>query len=272
MTSAPRIRRLSVLVASVLVLVLAPAASAQSTASPFTTIGVSQAGEPLDVFHLGSGRARVLVLGGQHGGPEVNTVRLVRALLAFFQENPSDIPAGVSLDILPVGNPDGVAYGTRLFRSGVDPNRNWGGAEWQTDAWDSNAAFRLGLGGPEPFSEPETRALAEYVLRTRPALVVNYHSAGAFMFGSGDIGQAYEDGSGYWRPGGGAPGPGGRTSSPLSYRATGSMNAWLRQNGIDNILVELATPSSIELERNLAGLKAALALVASQTAFQAPVY
>jgi hypothetical protein len=41
------------------------------------------------------------------------------------------------------------------------------------------------------------------------------------------------------------------------------MNVWLRENGIPGILVELSTPHSTEIERNLAGLKAALAVLGS---------
>jgi hypothetical protein len=36
------------------------------------------------------------------------------------------------------------------------------------------------------------------------------------------------------------------------------MNVWLRETGIPSILVELATPRSTEIERNLAGLQAVL--------------
>ena len=43
---------------------------------------------------------------------------------------------------MPVANPDGLADGSRQFLSGVDPNRNWGGSDWRSDAFDSNAVFR----------------------------------------------------------------------------------------------------------------------------------
>ena len=97
--------------------------------------------------------------------------------------------------------------GSRQFLSGVDPNRNWGGGDWRADAYDSNALFRVGLGGSEPFSEQETRALANWVLAVRPALVVNYHSAGGFMFGPrdgapGELAATYAQESGYNWPGG----------------------------------------------------------------------
>jgi hypothetical protein len=58
-----------------------------------------------------------------------------------------------------------------------------------------------------------------------------------------------------------SPGVDGQRS-PLAYRASGSMNVWLRESGIPAILVELSTPRSTEIERNLAGLRAVLAALA----------
>jgi predicted deacylase len=227
-----------------------------------TVIGTSQAGAPLVLYALGDGPKRVLILGGQHGGPEANTVELAGGLLEYFDSNPAELPSGIELDVLPVANPDGLGAGSRQFASGVDPNRNWGGSDWKADAFDSNAVFRVGLGGPEPFSEPETQALANWVLANRPAFIVNYHSAGGFMFGSrdgpaGDLSTAYAQASSYWWP---QPGVGGQRS-PLGYQASGSMNSWLREAGIPGILIELTTPRGTEIERNLAGLKAALAVL-----------
>jgi hypothetical protein len=222
------------------------------------SIGTSQAGAPLVVYRLGEGAKRVVILGGQHGGPERNTVELVEAIRAYYQDTP--LPSGIELDILPVANPDGLANGSRQLAGGVDPNRNWGGSDWRADAFDSNAVFRYGLGGFEPFSEPETRALADWVLQARPSLVINYHSAGGFMFGprdglGGELATLYAEASGYRWP---QPGPGGG-GSPLSYSASGSMNVWLRQSDIPAILVELSTPYYPEVERNLAGVGAVLA-------------
>ena len=226
-----------------------------------SSIGTSQDGSPLTLYALGEGPKRVLILGGQHGGPEANTVELVGGLLEYFADNPSEVPLGIELDVLPIANPDGLAAGSRQFASGVDPNRNWGGNDWRSDAFDSNAVFRAGLGGPAPFSEQETRALADWVLTKKPAFIVNYHSAGGFMFGprdgvAGDLASAYADASGYYWPSpSGAP---GGQRSPLPYSASGSMNSWLRQVGVPSILVELSTPRSTEIERNLAGLNAVL--------------
>jgi hypothetical protein len=245
-------------------LLTAPFAQPASAEPQMTVIGASQDGSPLMLYQLGAGPKRVLLLGGQHGGPEENTVELVNGLLEYFNSNPADVPPGIELDILPLANPDGLARGSRQFADGVDPDRNWGGTDWKTDAYDSNAVFRTGLGGPEPFSEPETQVLANWVLATRPAFIVNYHSAGGFMFGArdgvaGDLSTAYAQASGYWWP---QPGVGGQRS-PLPYSASGSMNVWLRETGIAAVLVELTTPRSTEVERNLAGVQAVLAVLAA---------
>jgi murein tripeptide amidase MpaA len=102
-----------------------------------TVIGKSQGGQPITLVHLGGDRRRVLVLGGQHGSPEGNTVTLADAILDYFAERERDIPKGIGLDIIPVANPDGFIDGSRQYRSGVDPNRNWASGDWEPDAYDS---------------------------------------------------------------------------------------------------------------------------------------
>jgi murein peptide amidase A len=58
-------------------------------------------------------------------------------------------------------NPDGFAHGQRANAQGVDLNRNspehWAGA------------------GARPWSEPETRAIRDLILRERPTLSIYYH-------------------------------------------------------------------------------------------------
>ena len=100
------------------------------------------------------------------------------------------MPSTIGLDILAVTNPDGATAGIRQYLSGVDPNRNWGGPDWVSDAYDSNGVFKRGLGGPEPFSEQETRALADWMLQNRPIFTINYLSAGGLLFGVADMSTA----------------------------------------------------------------------------------
>ncbi|MBM2811130.1 MAG: peptidase carboxypeptidase, partial [Chloroflexi bacterium] len=60
-----------------------------------SVIGYSQDGRPLVVQHLGDGGASVFVMGGQHGGPERNTVQLARLLFDHLAKNPDLIPQGL---------------------------------------------------------------------------------------------------------------------------------------------------------------------------------
>ena len=160
---------------------------------------------------------------------------------------------------MPLANPDGIAINSRQYLSGVDPNRNWGGPDWETDTWDANAQFRPGLGGPQPFSEPETQALANWLLSHPPAFLVNYHSQGGFVLGpyegpGSDLAAVYAAASGYPRPQAGV--------NPYPYRPTGSLNVWLRSVGMANVLIELSTSTSEDFDRNLAGVKAVIATLA----------
>jgi hypothetical protein len=245
---------------------LGVARAQQEADRTYSAIGFSQGGVPLIIHHVGTGTRRLFVMGGQHGWPERNTVELAQYLLDYFKGNPGDLPTGVGLDVMVVANPDGYEVGSRQYLSGVDPNRNWGSHDWQSDTWDSNGAYRTGIGGPRPFSEPETRALRDWVVDSRPIMIVHYHSQGGFMFGPGDgdgadLAKAYADASAHYRSGGGGTRAG---ASLLGYRATGSMGVWQRDKGYPGIFIELSTSDDPEIERNMAGLRAMLRLLAGQ--------
>jgi len=224
-----------------------------------TEIGKSQGGQPITAVHLGGDRKRVLVLGGQHGSPEANTVTLADAILDYFSHRERELPKGVGLDVITVANPDGFIDGTRQYRSGVDPNRNWASGDWEPDAYDSLGRYWSGLGGPTPMSEPETRQLASWISRRRPALVINYHSAGGFVSTgqngvSWDLADIYAEASGYPCYGPDRP--------PFGYAITGAMDGWLAGRRIADIFVELSTLYDPEIDENLAGLSAVLARLA----------
>ena len=235
--------------------------SAEGAAS---VVGRTQLEAPMNVYRFGNGPMRLFIMGGQHGGPEYNTVQLARMLMDKFDSEPAFIPDRVSVWVMPEGNPDGVQTGSRQYISGVDPNRNWGGPGWAPDAADSNGRFTPGLGGPTPFSERETQATANFLWDLWPHYTINYHSVGGFMFGGGtgldgELTTLYSDAAGY--P---VPGRNGSGGSPLSYRATGSMNAWMRSVGLGGTLIELASVRDPEYRRNLAGVRAVLDRLATE--------
>ena len=81
-------------------------------------------------------------------------------------------PVGVDLWLVEDANPDGVAAGKRDNAHGVDLNRNF--------PWRWHRHGRPGwqhYSGPKALSEPESRALATFLLRVRPQVVIWYHQA-----------------------------------------------------------------------------------------------
>lgn len=121
-------------------------------------IGTSVEGRPI-VVHRNirpDSRVTVLAIAAVHGdergvapvGVELTTV---------------PIRNGIDAYVVPVANPDGWARGTRNNAHDVDLNRNF--PWWWTRS----------TGGPEPASEPETRALMALVERLRPAVTIWIH-------------------------------------------------------------------------------------------------
>lgn len=216
--------------------------------------GRSAAGRELMGYREGRGETLILLVGGIHAGFEANTITLVEALHAHFEQTPSAIFPEVSLIFIPSLNPDGATYGRQLrgrFNgNGVDLNRNWG------CDWSPTAVFRDQPVDPgaEPFSEPETQALGSLIQHVRPAAVVFYHAAANGIYGGDCAGH----------PGPSASGPLARvlseaTGYPLgegfgAYAVTGSAADWIDVLGIPAADVELATSTEPEFRRNLNGV------------------
>lgn len=218
--------------------------------SSVMTIGYSVEGRPIEARRFGDGERVLMLIGGMHGGWEANTVRLMDELAAHFEAHPEAVEPGVSLVLVAAANPDGLPYGRsergRFNANGVDLNRNWG-CEWSAEAvWRSQSVNP----GARAFSEPETRALAEYIRALRPAAVVFYHSvangvyAGACDDGSSADSEALAavlgEAAGY------------RYGEPFSaYAVTGTAPNWVDGLGIPSVDVELRTWTETEFEQNL---------------------
>jgi hypothetical protein len=124
-----------------------------------TVIGHSVRGRPIAAYRLGTARLarRVLVVGCIHGD-EPEGLAVTRRLISRARAH------GASLWVVPSLNPDGRAAGTRHNARGVDLNRNFP-SEWEP----------LGVSGPRPLSEPETRAVVGLIRRLRPAVTIWFH-------------------------------------------------------------------------------------------------
>lgn len=232
----------------------------------YEIIGFSANSHPIEVFSFGDGNDDVVFVGGIHGGYEWNTVLLAYEIIDYFNGNRGVIPPGVTVHVIPVANPDGlrVVVGTsgrftrnmvgaaprasRFNGNGVDLNRNWS-CNWSAVArWGGTTVNP----GPEPFSEPETRALRGFFLRLQPRAVIFWHSQATLVAPgrcggpSAALAETYAAASGY-------------PHRPFTeYELNGTASDWLDGQGIPSIAVELATHTYTEYWSNLYGVLAVL--------------
>lgn len=237
---------------------LPPGGARAQTAGQDITIGQSGAGRPISAVRFGQGPRKLVVVGDTHGGPEANTYRLTQELIAHFRAAPEQVPAAVSLYLIPTLNPDGLALGTRFNARGIDLNRNM-----DTDLdtcrendWSPRVQGAYGVvsdtGGPYPDSEVESRVIRSFLLDASAAIFL--HSNAGLVFPafcehrpSIALAQTYAEAAGY-------------TYSRYwpKYLITGGMHDWAGSLGIAAITPELVTGEQSELAQNLAGLQAVL--------------
>ncbi len=138
------------------------------------TIGFSVQNRPIEAVRIGGGPQAVVLIGGLHAGAAPSTVSLAETASNYFTANLQEIPPEATLYIIANANPDsprvvGELDG-RLNANGVDLNRNW------DCRWVRDAAFRgntvPGIGGTAAFSEPETKALADFIVNVQATAVV----------------------------------------------------------------------------------------------------
>ncbi len=237
-------------------------------------IGRSVEGRPIEAYFYGEGGDKLLFVGGIHGGYEWNSVLLAYGMMEQLEETPAMIPSNVTVIVIPSANPDGLydvikkegrmtsadipltesGAGTgRLNRNGVDLNRNFD-CKWQPSAtWRGSEVSA----GSAPFSEPEAVAIRDFVLEYKPEAVVFWHSQANAVYasecqegilsGTLTLMNTYSAASGY------TPVP-----SFDSYPVTGDAEGWLASIGIPSVTVEFATHTSIDWQKNLAGVTAVL--------------
>ncbi len=100
-------------------------------------------------------------------GDEPKSVHLA---MRFIELITQERPAG-GVVIVPIVNPDGYALRKRRNDAGVDINRNFPTANWES----APRRFRY-YPGPRPASEPETRAIIAMIESLKPARIVTIHS------------------------------------------------------------------------------------------------
>jgi hypothetical protein len=105
-----------------------------------------------------------LIIGGLHGDEKATV-----ALVATFREQ--SVATGklhAPVVMIPMANPDGCVANSRYNANRVDLNRNCN-LNWQADCPEP--------AGPRPWSEPESRAIRDFILAFEPAKIVSLHWA-----------------------------------------------------------------------------------------------
>lgn len=240
----------------------------------YEVIGKSVQGRDIEAYSYGNGSKHLLLVGGVHGGYEWNSVLLAYRAIDYFDELPNTIPSNLTVTIIPNANPDGtykvvgkegrfsateVPADSTLLASGrfnandVDLNRNFD-CKWQpTSSWRGATVSA----GTAAFSEPEARAIRDFVLENDPDVVIFWHSQANAVYASEcetgilpvtlDVMNAYANASGY-----------NAVSTFDAYPITGDAEGWLASIGVPAVTVELSSHETIEWEKNLAGTKAIL--------------
>lgn len=251
----------------------APVAEAPAPEYPaHAVIGTSVEGRPIDAYTYGTGATHLAFVGGMHGGLEWDSVLLAYQLMDYFKTHPEAVPATVAVTIIPDVNPDGVykvlgiegrpvpsavpagALDAGRFNAhGVDLNRNFDCRWVATSTWKGVTHSA----GTAPFSEPEARAVRNFVASTSPAAVIFFHSVGGAVYaaecgdgpppGALDVLHAYAAAAGY---------PAHQTFD--AYTTNGDSESWLASLGVPALTVELTTHSSTEFDKNLAGVEAVI--------------
>ncbi len=240
-----------------------------STPTPFVfadgpapgVVGYSVEGRAIDLYTFGQGEFHYLIVAGIHGGYEGNTVELANKLLVYLSAHPEAVPSGDTLYVIPDMNPDGVARGrnagARVNANGVDLNRNFPTHNWVPD-WDHTNCWneRPTTGGAARGSEPETRAVANFILSHRIQALISYHSAALGVFPGGDPWQpASEKLAGLLSGVTGYPYP----PIDIGCTYTGTLADWAVENGVGAAVdMELSTHRDIDFAQNLRALQVLL--------------
>lgn len=209
------------------------------------SIGTSVQGRAITAYSFGSGPSKVIFVGGTHGN-EKSSVYILNKWIDTLESNPGRIPANRTIIVIPNLNPDGYATNSRTNAHNVDLNRNFPSNSWKAGVTMPDKSYLEYGGGTAPLSEPESRALANYVQSQNPRLVLTYHAAGGVVVpnDSGDsdaLAHTYDRNSkvGYM--------PNSGTATFFEYDTTGAFEDWLHDKaGITALLIELLSKTDNE--------------------------
>ncbi len=213
------------------------------------SIGTSVQGRSIIAYRFGHGSSYVVYVGGTHGN-EQSSVYTLNSWLDYLERNYDQIPAQRTIIVIPNLNPDGYAKSQRTNANNVDLNRNFPTNNWKQGVTMPGGSYNPNGGGSAPLSEPESKALADYVLSVHPRLVLTYHATAGVVIpnDSGDsvsLAQTYDQKSNLNFE------SNGQTSTIFNYDTTGAFEDWLHdKQNLPALLIELWTLGSNEFGKN----------------------
>lgn len=161
-------------------------------------LGTSVEGREIYRYTVGTGNRTALFVSAIHGN-EVGTVKLAHHLLAEICQD-EELTKGLTCHVVPCLNPDGYhralkhpdyLHGGRVGRfnaNEVDLNRNFDTPSFQRDAfWNHGLNYQEStkvFAGEAAGSEPETRALTEFIEANDVDVLFMFHNAGQDVMGS----------------------------------------------------------------------------------------
>ncbi len=231
---------------------------------PETTIlGQSVNEQPIEAVRFGDGPVNLIFIGGLHAGFAPSTATLADEMISYFEDHLDEIPTSVTLYIVPSANPDSViSPGEKEGRynaNGVDLNRNWDCLHVEDPL--IGGELEPGRGGAEPFSEPETVALRDFIVETGPTAVIFWMARSAEGLispgacesrnpASDELGAIYSAVSDYaYVP---------DIEGTIGFTLNGDASNWLDKQGYATVSVLLRDYLEIDFQRNLAGVRAVL--------------
>ena len=148
-----------------------------------STIGRTVRGQKLHGIQLGPAKRRIALIGAIHAG-ESGPELMLPAFQRILAEQ-EELLAHISIVAIPAVNLDercrlaeGVPWYLRTNANGVDLNRNYP-ADWETVDYtyglDTSDPDSMTYRGPAPASEPETRAVMEFLKANPPEVLFSFH-------------------------------------------------------------------------------------------------
>lgn len=160
-----------------------PTPTATTSPSPTPTLdagperivlGMTGRGSPIEAVRFGTGETALIFVGGLSAGFAPSTVAIAGRVVSHLTANPQLVPETLTVYIVLSASPDAPVapgeYRGRLNSNGVDLNRNWD-CNWAADTrWQGDIV--RGSGGAAAFSEPESRALRDFIFDVGPEGVI----------------------------------------------------------------------------------------------------